>query len=177
MKDDREKWSRIRIIIIGTLFGLMFLTVIGRAFYLQILEHEKLVKKADRQHQHKVDLTPARGSILDCNGTTLAESIHMDSCYAEPRRIKDVAGTAAILAPVLGISKKELTETLSVDKSFIWVARWLTPDNASRVRNMKLPGIGFAPETKRFYPNMEIAAHVIGFTGSDPNGLEGIELK
>ncbi|MDD2856915.1 MAG: penicillin-binding protein, partial [Desulfuromonadaceae bacterium] len=59
----------------------------------------------------------------------------------------------------------------------IWVVRWLTLDNASRVRNTKLPGIGFAPETKRFYPNMEIAAHVIGFTGSDPNGLEGIELK
>lgn len=177
MKDEREKWARIRIIMIGTVFGLLFLNVVGRAFYLQILQHESLVKKADKQHQHKVDLTPARGSILDRNGTTLAESIHMDSCYAEPRRIKDVDGTAGVLAPILGVPKAELVAKLSVNKSFIWVERWLAPDVALRVKNMKLPGIGFAPESKRFYPNMEIAAHVVGFTGRDPNGLEGIELK
>jgi cell division protein FtsI (penicillin-binding protein 3) len=177
MKDDREKWARVRIIMIGTVFGLLFLTVVGRAFYLQILQHENLVKKADKQHQHRVELTPARGSILDRNGTTLAESIHMDSCYAEPRRIKDVSGTAAVLAPILGIPKGELADRLSVNKSFIWIERWMAPEVAIRVRNMKLPGIGFAPESKRFYPNMEIAAHVVGFTGRDPNGLEGIELK
>jgi cell division protein FtsI (penicillin-binding protein 3) len=177
MKDEREKWARIRIIMIGTVFGLLFLTVVGRAFYLQILQHENLVKKADKQHQHKVDLTPARGSILDCKGTTLAESIHMDSCYAEPRRIKDIEGTAGVLAPILGIPKKELVAKLSVNKSFIWIERWVAPEVATRVKNMKLPGIGFAPESKRFYPNMEIGAHVVGFTGRDPNGLEGIELK
>jgi cell division protein FtsI (penicillin-binding protein 3) len=177
MNDDREKWARIRIIMIGTIFGLMFLTVAGRAFYLQILQHEELVKRADKQHQHKIDLTPARGSILDRNGTTLAESIQMDSCYAEPRRIKDVDGTAGVLAPILGIPKHELVSRLSVNKSFAWVERWLPPEVALRVKNMKLPGIGFAPESKRFYPNMEIAAHVVGFTGRDPNGLEGIELK
>jgi cell division protein FtsI (penicillin-binding protein 3) len=177
MKDEREKWARIRIIMIGTVFGLLFLTVVGRAFYLQILQHETLVKKADKQHQHKVDLTPARGSILDRNGTTLAESIHMDSCYGEPRRIKDVDGTAAVLSPILGIPKEELVTRLSVNKSFVWIERWLAPEVVTRVKNMKLPGIGFAPESKRFYPNMEIAAHVVGFTGRDPNGLEGIELK
>jgi cell division protein FtsI (penicillin-binding protein 3) len=101
----------------------------------------------------------------------------MDSCYAEPRRIKDVDGTAGVLAPILGIPKKELVSKLSIDKSFTWIDRWLAPEVAIRVRNMKLPGIGFAPESKRFYPNSEIAAHVIGFTGRDPNGLEGIELK
>lgn len=177
MKDELEKWARIRIIFVGTVFGLIFLNVIGRAFYLQILQHEKLVTKADRQHQRKVDLTPVRGSILDCKGTTLAESIHMDSCYAEPHRIKNVDETAAVLAPILGIPKTELVEILSADKAFTWVARWLAPDMATRVKNMKLPGIGFAPESKRFYPNMEIAAHVVGFTGKDPKGLEGIELK
>jgi cell division protein FtsI (penicillin-binding protein 3) len=177
MKDEREKWARIRIIMIGTVFGLLFLNVAGRAFYLQILQHENLVKKADRQHLHRVDLTTGRGSILDCNGTTLAESIHMDSCYAEPRNIKDVDGTAGVLAPILGIPKHELVAKLSLNRSFTWIQRWLSPEVATRVRNMRLPGIGFAPESKRFYPNMEIAAHVVGFTGYDPNGLEGIELK
>jgi cell division protein FtsI (penicillin-binding protein 3) len=177
MKDEREKWARVRIIMIGTVFGLLFLTVVGRAFYLQILQHEELIKKAEKQHRHRVELTPARGSILDRNGTPLAESIHMDSCYAEPRRIKDVEGTAAVLAPILGLPRQELVARLSVNKSFTWVERWLSPETAKRIKNMKLPGIGFAPESKRFYPNLETAAHVIGFTGRDPNGLEGIELK
>ena len=177
MKDEREKWARIRIIMIGTIFGAMFLTIIGRAFYLQILQHEELIKKADRQHQHRVDLTPARGSILDRNGTPLAESIHMDSCYAEPKRIKDVDGTATVLAPLLGLPKQELVAKLSLNKSFTWLVRWVPPDTATRIKNMKLTGIGFAPESKRFYPNIETAAHVIGFTGRDPNGLEGIEKK
>ncbi len=177
MKNEREKWARIRIIMIGTVFGLLFLTVVVRAFYLQILQHENLVKKAERQYQHKVDLTPARGSILDRNGTTLAESIQMDSCYAEPRRIKDVDGTAGVLAPILGIPKHELVATLSVNKAFVWIQHCLAPEIATRARNMKLTGIGFVAESKRFYPNMEIAAHVVGFTGRDPNGLEGIELK
>ncbi|MHB8058134.1 MAG: penicillin-binding protein [Desulfuromonadaceae bacterium] len=177
MKNEREKWARIRIIMVGTVFGLLFLIVVVRAFYLQILQHENLVKKAERQYQHKVDLTPARGSILDRNGTTLAESIQMDSCYAEPRRIKDVDGTAGVLAPILGIPKNELVATLSVNKAFVWIQRCLAPETATRARNMKLTGIGFVPESKRFYPNMEIAAHVVGFTGRDPNGLEGIELK
>lgn len=177
MKNEREKWARIRIIMIGTVFGLLFLIVVVRAFYLQILQHENLVKKAERQYQHKVDLTPARGSILDRNGTTLAESIQMDSCYAEPRRIKDIDGTAGVLAPILGIPKHELVATLSVNKAFVWIQHCLAPETATRARNMKLTGIGFVAESKRFYPNMEIAAHVIGFTGRDPNGLEGIELK
>ncbi|MDO9069376.1 MAG: penicillin-binding protein [Deltaproteobacteria bacterium] len=177
MKDEREKWARVRIVMIGTVFGLLFLTVLGRAFFLQILQHEELVKKAEKQYQHRVDLTPVRGSILDRNGTPLAESIHMDSCYAEPRRIKDVEGTAAVLAPIFGAPKQELVAKLSLDKSFIWVERWVSPDTVTRIKNMKLPGIGFAPESKRFYPNLETAAHVIGFTGRDPNGLEGIELK
>lgn len=177
MKDEREKWARVRIIMIGTVFGLLFLNVIGRSFYLQILQHEELVKKADKQHQHRVDLTTGRGSILDRNGTMLAESIHMDSCYAEPPRIKDVRETARVLAPILGIPKEELVGKLSANRSFTWLVRWLPPETALRVKNLKLPGIGFAPESKRFYPNMEIAAHVVGFTGRDPNGLEGIELK
>ena len=177
MKDEREKWARIRIIMIGTVFGLLFLTVVGRAFDLQILQHEDLVTKAEKQYRHRVELTPARGSILDRNGTPLAESIHMDSCYAEPRRIKDVEGTAAVLGPILGVPRHELAARLSANKSFTWVERWLPPDTATRIKNMKLTGIGFVSESKRFYPNLETAAHVIGFTGRDPNGLEGLELK
>lgn len=177
MRDDREKWARVRIVMIGTLFGLLFLTVVGRAFYLQILQHEELVKRAEKQHQRIVPLTPARGAIMDRNGTPLAVSVEMDSCYGEPRHIQDVPGTAEVLAPLLGTPKQELIKKLSTGKSFVWLERRLMPEVAVRVKNMKLKGIGFVKENKRFYPNVEIAAHVLGFTGQDPNGLEGVELK
>jgi len=177
MRDDREKWARVRIVMIGTLFGLLFLTVVGRAFYLQILQHEELVKRAEKQHQHIVPLTPARGAIMDRNGTPLAVSVEMDSCYGEPRHIQDVPGTAEVLAPLLGTPKQELIKKLSTGKSFVWLERRLMPEVAVRVKNMRLKGIGFVKENKRFYPNVEIAAHVLGFTGQDPNGLEGVELK
>ena len=177
MSDEREKWARVRIVIIGSFFGLLFLAVVGRAFYLQIIQHEELVKRAEKQHQRIVPLTPARGAIMDRNGTPLAVSVEMDSCYGEPRHIQDVPGTAEVLAPLLGTPKQELIKKLSTGKSFVWLERRLTPEIAQRVKNMKLKGIGFAKENKRFYPNVEIAAHVLGFTGQDPNGLEGVELK
>jgi cell division protein FtsI (penicillin-binding protein 3) len=177
MKDDREKWARIRIVMIGTLFGLLFLIVTGRAFYLQILQNEEMVKRAEKQHQRIVPLIPARGEILDRNGTPLAVSVEMDSCYGEPRHIQDVEGTAAVLAPLLGTPKSELVKKFSSGKGFVWLERRLAPEVALRVKNMKLRGIGFVKENKRFYPNVEIASHVLGFTGQDPNGLEGIELR
>jgi len=177
MKDEREKWARVRIVMIGTFFGLLFLAVASRSFYLQILQHEELVKKAEKQHQRLVQLTPARGAIMDRNGTPLAVSVNMDSCFAEPRHIQDVEGTAAVLAPFLGTSKQELVRKFAGNRNFVWLERRLPPEQASRIKNLKLRGIGFLSESKRFYPNMEVAAHVIGFTGVDPAGLEGVELK
>jgi len=77
----------------------------------------------------------------------------------------------------LGTSKSEMVKKLTTSKHFVWLERKLTPEAAVRIKNMKLRGIGFVKENKRFYPNIEIAAHVLGFTGREPNGLEGIELK
>lgn len=177
MKDEREKWARTRIVIIGVLFGVMFLAVTGQAFKLQIVQHEDMIRRADRQHQRIVPLTPARGTIMDRNGNNLAVSVEMDSCFAEPRHIQDMEGTAAVLAPFLSIPQQELLKKLNSSKNFVWLARRLTPEQTVRIKNLKLRGIGFAPETKRFYPNFEAAAHVIGFTGLDPAGLEGVEKR
>lgn len=177
MQDEREKWARTRIIIIGTIFGLLFLAVTVQAFRLQIVQHEEMIKKAERQHQRIVPLTPVRGTIMDRNGNKLAVSLEMDSCFAEPRNIQDIDGTATVLAPFLRTTKQELLKKLNGSKNFVWLERRLTPEQAAPIKNLKLRGIGFAPESKRFYPNMEAAAHVIGFTGLDPTGLEGVELK
>lgn len=177
MRDEREKWARTRIILIGSFFGILFFAVVCQAFRLQILQHEKMSSRADRQHQKVVPLTPGRGNIMDSNGNNLAVSLEMDSCYAEPRHIQDIDGTAAVLAPFLGTSKQEILKKLNGSKNFVWLERRMPPEKAQRIKNLKLRGIGFVAETKRFYPHLEMASHVIGFTGVDPVGLEGIERK
>jgi cell division protein FtsI (penicillin-binding protein 3) len=177
MKVDREKWAKGRIIFIAGCFGLFFLAAASRSFYLQILSHDQLSKQAEKQYHRTVPLTPARGGIFDRNGEAMAVSLEMDSLYAEPRRINDPAQTAARLAPILQINQQELAKRLSGDKGFVWVERRLTPDMAARIKQLQLSGVGFVKESKRFYPNYEVASHVLGFTGVDPGGLEGIERK
>lgn len=181
MKDekDREQWSRIRLKIVCGFFSIFFAVVVARAFSLQVLKADFWNAKAKRQIEKTVQLPPTRGDITDRNGLPLASSVEMDSCFAEPQVIKNVPETAAKLAPLLGMDRGELEEKLTSDgqKHFVWLQRQLQPDVMKRVTDLKLPGIGFAKETKRFYPKFELASQVVGFTGRDPAGLEGIELK
>lgn len=177
MRYDAEKWITLRIRFIGGFFVLFFSLVVCRAFYLQVVKRDHLLKLADRQHQKIVPLTPARGAIYDANGSALAVSVEMDSCFAEPKSIADLDETAVRLSPVLGIPKETLLRKLQGNRNFVWLQRRLTPDVVKRIRSLDIDGIGFVKETKRFYPNSEVAAHVIGFTGLDPEGLEGIERR
>lgn len=177
MMDAKEKWSRIRIRIIGSLFAVFFVLTSARAFYLQIIKRDDWIRLADRQHQKVIPLTPARGTIYDSTGTPLAVSVEVDSCFAEPAVVADPRAAATRLAPLLGMPADLIEKKLSGKRSFAWLQRQITPDIARKIREMDVNGIGFVKETRRFYPNSEVAAHVIGFTGLDPEGLEGIELK
>ncbi len=177
MRDRKEKWARIRIRLIGGVFAFFFAITVARAFYLQIIEKEQLVRLAERQYQKIVPLTPVRGVIYDRNNAPLAVSIEMDSCYAEPRSIDNVRDVAARLAPFLGMSRETLGRKLNGSRNFAWLQRRMPPDLVQKIKELDLDGIGFVKETKRFYPNGEVAGHVIGFTGLDPDGLEGVELK
>jgi len=163
--------------MVSCLFAFGFLAVTARSFYLQILEHDQLVKLAERQHHRTIPITPARGGIFDRTGAPLAVSLEMDSLYAEPKRISDPAGTAAALAPLVQLPQHELQRKLDSAKSFTWLVRQLPPETAVKIKQLKLPGIGFVKENKRFYPNFEMASHVLGFTGMDPGGLEGLERR
>ncbi len=177
MMDRREKWTRVRIRLTGALFVAIFVLVAARAFYLQVIKKESLVKLAEKQHQRIVPLTPVRGAIFDRNNSPLAVSIEMDSCYAEPRNMEDQAEAAAKLAPLLSMSKEQVEKKLSGNKNFVWLQRRMDPDLVSRIKSLELEGVGFVKESKRFYPNSEVASHVVGFTGVDPEGLEGIERR
>jgi len=162
---------------VALLFALVFVATAGRAFYLQVLQKDRLVKLAEKQHQRIVALTPGRGAIYDQHSAPLAVSIEMDSCYAETRNLESLPDAAAKIAPLLGYGVSELTAKLKASRNFVWLSRRMSPEMAKKVRELDLDGVGFVKESKRFYPNSEVAAHVIGFTGTDPGGLEGVEKK
>ena len=162
--------------------GLLVLWVAGievRLVYLQVVRHAYLVARAERQ-QSGTRTTPAkRGDILDRRGHVLATSVDVDSIYAVPSEIDDAKETVARLCGAFGdCSAKErdsLTERLNHQRAFAYVRRQVPPDEARRVAALNLDGIGFIKESRRFYPNKDLAAHLLGYVGVDGNGLDGIE--
>ncbi|SEA22987.1 peptidoglycan synthetase FtsI [Desulfuromusa kysingii] len=172
-----ERGVQIRIRIYGFLFILAFLTIAGRAYYLQVVQAPDLQQRADQQRQRVVKLAPQRGSIFDRNGDPLAVSLAAESLFADPKQVKNPKAVAKRLKEILKVSEKELTRLLSAPKRFVWLQRKLDPDVAKQVRALKIDGLQFVTERKRYYPQTSTAAHVLGFIGLDPKGLEGLELE
>lgn len=174
---ELEKGVRIRIRLIGVIFIIGFALVAMRAFDLQVMQEEEWDERAERQHQKVIPLTAQRGTIFDSNGEELAVSVDVDSVYAEPRKLEDRAAAAKKLAKALGLSSKKINAKLKRNNNFVWLKRQVSPSQSASVKALKLKGIGMIKEPRRFYPNSNIAAHLLGFTGLDPKGLEGLELK
>jgi cell division protein FtsI (penicillin-binding protein 3) len=96
--------------------------------------------------------------------------------YARPGKIHDKKGIAKKLSPILQVGYRFVLDKLTSDRPFVWLMRRISPAQAQKIEDLKLEGIGFIEESKRFYPNKELASHVLGFSGVDPKGLEGLEL-
>ncbi|MDD5506648.1 MAG: penicillin-binding transpeptidase domain-containing protein, partial [Candidatus Omnitrophica bacterium] len=158
-------------------FTIFLLFCIGRLLFIQFFRSNYLTSIARKQHNQFVELEPRRGAIYDCNLKAQAFNLSMDSLYAAPNTLKDRDKENIIekLLPILGSDRAYLRDRLYRKKSFIWLARKLTPDKAEAIKALKLKGLGFMKETKRIYPNSYLASHVIGFSGMDNTGLEGIE--
>jgi len=158
-------------------FSIFLLFCIGRLFFIQFFRSSYLTSIAKKQHNQFVELEPRRGTIYDCNLKTQALNLSMDSLYATPNAIKDgdKEGIIEKLSPILGSDRAYLRDRLYRKKSFIWLARKLTAEKADAIRALKIKGLGFIKETKRIYPNSYLASHIIGFSGMDNIGLEGIE--
>lgn len=162
--------------------GALVLWVIGievRLFILQVKEHDQLVSRAERQQMSTISAPAKRGEIFDRNGRLLAYSVDADTIYAVPTEIADPVKAAAAICDALDDCtvkmRDDLRERLSKKNSFAYVRRRATPLQAKRVAALKLDGIAFRQESKRFYPNRELAAHVLGYVGVDNVGLGGIE--
>ena len=172
-----ERGIRLRINFFALIFILAFLVIAWRAYYLQVVLSPDLKHRADQQRQRVVKLSPQRGAIFDRNGDALAVSLKVESLYADPVATKNPQAAAKQLAPLLNVSEQELGKKLSSRKRFVWLGRKLDRDTVKQVRNLKIGGLQFIEEHKRYYPQASSAAHVLGFIGLDPNGLEGVELK
>jgi cell division protein FtsI (penicillin-binding protein 3) len=177
MKRKSVNWFKVRIIFITILLFFCFILIVGRMFQLQVLKKEQLYKLAAQQHHVQIPLVPKRGTIFDNKGNELAVSIEVDSVYADPRKVVDVERVARELSSILQIDREELRERLKGRRTFEWVRRKISPKEVAEIKTLGLPGIHFLKENRRFYPNMELAAQVIGFVGLDSKGLEGIEFQ
>ena len=176
MKARDKKGIRIKIFIVMALFIVGFATIIGRAFFLQILQHEQLASMANNGYRGVLYLPPKRGMILDRNGHELAVSVEAGSVYAYPKSIVDINMAVKQLAELLGESQKTIMGLLNEKRDVVWVKRRIPDDVAKRVQATRIKGVGIAKETVRFYPAGDIAGHLIGFVGDDNQGLEGLEL-
>jgi cell division protein FtsI (penicillin-binding protein 3) len=160
---------------VGLFFLLLLSVVSARAFTLQIVKSEWLKVRLDDQSKKKIPISSRRGTIYDRNGSELAVSLDVDSVYARPRNIKDKQDTAQKLTSILGISREKILSILQSKQSFVWVKRQIAPELSERIKELSIDGIGFIKESRRFYPNREIAGQLLGFVGVDSQGLEGIE--
>ncbi|MEW6211927.1 MAG: penicillin-binding transpeptidase domain-containing protein [Acidobacteriota bacterium] len=164
-----------RIKTIRIIAAIWMLAIAAKLVYLQVFRHDWLSERAQRQQMFKIDLTPDRGVIYDCNHNALARSIPVESLYAAPADLKNPAEVARLLAEILDLDREQLLKRLLSDKTAVAVKRKLSDQEAARVRELRLPGLHFAKEMKRVYSDDSIAPHVLGFVDFDERGQAGIE--
>jgi len=162
--------------------GLLMAWAVGieaRLVYLQVVRYTDLSSRAERQQSRTIEAPAKRGDIVDRRGHILAYSVDADTIYAVPSEIADPDRTAAAVCGALGDcdgkDRQAIVEKIRKGKYFAYVRRQVWPDQAKRVADLQLDGIGFMKESRRTYPNRDLASHILGYVGVDNSGLGGIE--
>ena len=179
---DREAADPRRRAMFVALGLVAWMVIVGaRLAQLQITRHDELSARAKNQQLGAVETGPTRGLVLDRQGRELARSIDTESFYADPREIQNVKETARRISSVTDQDYDELVTKIRAakdsNKKFIWLIRRLDLETATRLDAMTLDGVYSRKEAKRYYPNSTLAAHVLGFVGTDEIGLGGVEQQ
>jgi cell division protein FtsI (penicillin-binding protein 3) len=175
--DASEKSIRLRAAFIYVLF-LGFLGLVGgRLLQLQVFPSPDLRNLASKQLNRTGKNAPYRLPLLDRNGEELAISVPASSVFARPKLVRHRKRTARVLSGMLGGAPEKWLKKLKSNKSFVWLERQVSPEIAKKIAQRNIPGVFIESENKRIYPNGDLAAHVLGFTDIDGNGISGIELK
>jgi len=177
---DREVADPRRRATFVALGLVAWMVIVGaRLAQLQISQHDELSARAKNQQLGAVETSPTRGLLLDRQGRELARSVDTESFFADPREIENVNDTARKIGSVTGQNKDELIaklrEAKDGNKKFIWLIRRIDLQTAMKLDAMSLDGVYSRKEPKRYYPNDSLAAHVLGFVGTDEIGLGGVE--
>jgi cell division protein FtsI (penicillin-binding protein 3) len=164
-----------RCLLVGGFLAFWMLAVIARLYYLQIIQYIPLFNRAQKQQQHTVKLAPERGTIFDRQMQPLAMRRAAESIFAAPAEILDRAMVANLLAGILDLDAEQLLGRLNTHRSFCFVKRKVSDQEAERVRSLNLKGVYLYEEPQRAYPKRVLAADVLGYVGTDDNGLAGLE--
>jgi cell division protein FtsI (penicillin-binding protein 3) len=178
---------RLGLLNISLFFVAWLVLICGRLVWLQVVHHKDFVDRAARQQQRTFEVAPRRGILYDRNLHELAMTTLADSVYAVPSEIEGDTKRQAVAAALAKVvhtdptdrftSAHQIAARLNASRNFAWIARKLSPADIARVKALNLKGVYFQKEFKRFYPNSQLAAQVLGYVGTDDNGLGGMERK
>ncbi|MDP9051984.1 MAG: penicillin-binding protein 2, partial [Acidobacteriota bacterium] len=176
---------RVRFAWVAIFFCFWVAMIGGRLVWLQVIRHSEWVEKAERQQHSAFEVAPQRGVLYDRNLRELAMTVQVDSIFAVPTELgSNRANAAEMLAKIVhtdaadeSTSAQKLLTRFNDSRNFAWVARRVDAATADRVRELNLKGVYFQKEFKRFYPNNDLAAQVLGYVGTEDGGLGGLELK
>jgi cell division protein FtsI (penicillin-binding protein 3) len=169
--------ARFRLYALAGILCLWLLAICVRLVYLQIFCYGDFERRAQHQQQRSFDLSAKRGVIYDRAGRELAMSIQVDSAFVVPSEAPDLANTVSLIARITKDDPRVVLADCRAHKTFCWVARKADADVIDRIRALNLQGIHFQKEPKRFYPKRELAAQVLGYVGTDDQGLSGLERQ
>ena len=169
---------RRRLLVTACVMTLWGIAIEARLVQLQVFQHDMLVERALRQRLRTIPTHPKRGEIVDRKGQVLAYSVDADTIVAVPADVECPVETTRLLCEVLecrGEQHDRILTRLDTENLFAYVQRHVSVDTARRIRKLDLTGVGFLKQNRRFYPNRELAAHLIGYVGIDNQGLYGLE--
>ncbi|HSM11383.1 MAG TPA: penicillin-binding protein 2 [Lysobacter sp.] len=169
---------RNRLVIVGGALGLCAIALVARALDIQVVNNEFYVEQGDSRSLRVIPIATSRGMITDRNGEPLAVSTPVESVWANPQELLEHPARIPQLAQLVGMPVEELSRKLGqrADKEFMYLQRRISPGNARRILAHEIPGVYSQREFRRFYPQGEALAHVLGFTNIDDRGQEGLEL-
>lgn len=169
---------RRRLLLVCGFLGLGSVALLARALDLQVIDHAFYQQQGDARFLREIPIATSRGMITDRNGEPLAISSPVESIWGNPQELLKVSAQLPALAAALGMPQDELVSRLSAraDKEFVYLKRRINPDEAAKILALEIPGVASQREYRRFYPQGEALAHVLGFTNIDDRGQEGLEL-
>ena len=175
---DRSRGFKGRYLMMKGLFALATFMVLGRIIFLQVFSGGFLQNEGDKRAIRYESIPAHRGVIFDRNGKMLAVSAPVMTIWADPQQLIEHPDRWPELAKALEMDAADLANRIrnNASKEFIYLKRQITPEEGMRVANLNIPGVNSLDEHKRYYPMGEVAAHLIGLTGIDGKGQEGLEL-